>query len=64
MNSFEFENKMILVVRNERKSTREVLEMINQVFDRKHHLEQGYSSLFDYLVKGHGYSESSAQRRI
>ncbi len=64
MNAFEFEQKMTSVVRNERISTREVLEMINQAFERKHHLEQGYSSLFDYLVKGHGYSEGSAQRRI
>ena len=64
MNAFEFENKMVRAVKNERMSTREVLEMINLAFERKHHLEQGYSSLFDYLTKAHGYSEGSAQRRI
>jgi len=32
--------------------------------DRKLHLKQGYSSLFDYCVRKLGYSDGSAQRRI
>lgn len=38
--------------------------MICEADLRKSYLEKGYSSLFDYLVRFFGYSESAAYRRI
>jgi hypothetical protein len=51
-------------VRSERKITAQVLKMILKFEDHKYHIELGYSSLFDWLTKAHGYDEGSANRRI
>jgi hypothetical protein len=48
----------------ERESTNEILKLINLAAERQLDLELGYSSLLDWLVKGHHYSESAARRRI
>lgn len=58
MSNFEF------LVKTERKITHQVLQCILEIENRKLHLDRGYSSLFDFMVKGHGYSESAAYRRI
>lgn len=58
MNNFES------LVKTERKITHQVLQCILEIENRKLHLDRGYSSLFDFMVKGHGYSESAAYRRI
>jgi hypothetical protein len=60
----QIETKMSLLVRSERKITNEVLQHINLADQKKHYLERGFGSLFDWLTKGHGYSEGAAQRRI
>jgi hypothetical protein len=52
------------LVRTERKITAAVLKCIAEVDRRKLHLEWGFSSLFDYLTNGLGYSESAAYRRM
>lgn len=64
MQTQELENKMADLVTRERRVIREILELINLAFDQNHYLRMGHASLFDWLVKGHAYSESAAQRRI
>lgn len=52
------------LVQTERKITQDVLEYIVEIDRRKLYLEKAYPSLFEFLVKGFGYSPSSAMRRI
>lgn len=52
------------LVRTERKITHLVLECIAEIDRRKIYLEKSYSSLYDFLTKGYGYSPSAAMRRI
>ena len=64
MNAYQFNTKFSDKVKTERKITNEILRDILFAEERKFHLELGFSSLCDWLTKGHGYSGSSAQRRI
>lgn len=52
------------LVKAERKVTHMVLLHINEVEDRRLHLEMGYDRMYSYLTKGLGYSEYSAYERI
>lgn len=52
------------LVRTERKVTHLILEAIAEIDRRKIYLEMAYPSLFEFLMKEHGYSESAAVRRI
>lgn len=52
------------LVQTERKITHLVLECIAEIDSRKLYLERAYPSLFEYLVRGFGYSPSAAVRRI
>jgi hypothetical protein len=52
------------LIRQERRSTAEILEYIQEVDRRKLYLELGHNSLFSYLTDGLGYTYGSAQRRI
>ncbi len=47
-----------------RKIDKEVLDHINTIARRQAHLAWGYPTLFEWLTKGHGLSESTAYRRI
>jgi hypothetical protein len=53
-----------LLVKEERRITREILDHINEVARRRLFADLGYSSIFDWLVKDLGYSESAAYRRM
>ncbi len=64
MTNQEIEIKFDQALLNERSSTNEIIQLINLIEDRKIHLRRGYSSLFDWLTRGKGYSEGAAQRRI
>lgn len=64
MNAIEINSQMSRLVKSERKITLEILGLVNICFARRFYLELGFSSVFDWLVTGHGYSESAAQRRI
>ena len=57
-------NRLTKLVQTERKITHLILECINEIEIRKIHLKQGYSSMFDYLIRKVGYTQASAQRRI
>lgn len=52
------------LVKEERRITREILDHINEVERRRLYAELGFSSIFDWLVKDLGYSESAAYRRM
>ena len=52
------------LVHQERKITTQVLEYIAEIDRRKLYLQNGYSSLFDFLVQDHRYSPGAAMRRV
>jgi hypothetical protein len=58
------ESRLKLLVANERKVTAEILGLIQLGETRKLHLRRSYSSSYEWLIKGFGYSHSSAYRRI
>jgi len=64
LNDDQLRNRFDRIARTERKITALVVEYISEIEKRGLHLRWGYSSMFDYLVKGSGYSEPSAYRRI
>ncbi len=41
-----------------------ILQLLNEASDTRAYLKLGYSSLFDWLTKGFGYSNAAAYRRI
>ncbi len=64
MNAHQIDTQMAIEVKSERKVTNKILRIIILAEDQKAHLELGFSSLFDWLTRGHGYSEGAANRRI
>ena len=52
------------LVASERKITSQVLQFIAEIDRRRLYLDLAYGSLYDFLVKGHGYSNGAAMRRI
>ena len=60
----EIEQKFDLKVKEERRITREVIELIVLLEERRVFALRGYSSLFDWLTKKYGYSEGAANHRI
>ncbi|MBT4760816.1 MAG: HNH endonuclease [Bdellovibrionaceae bacterium] len=57
-------HKELLVLReNENKLTSEILDKLQLMEKYRSYLKLGYSSLFDYLVRGLSYSESMAYQR-
>ena len=58
------EARLKKLVRTERKITHLVLQYIGEVDRRKRYLQRAYPSLFEFLVKQHGYSAAAAMRRI
>lgn len=62
--SHEFAKKLGAMIREERRLTTEILQMISQASQRHVYLDLGYGSLFDWLTQYYGYSNAAAQRRI
>jgi hypothetical protein len=60
----EIHSKLKALVQTERKITQQILDLINQCELGRVYAKLGYSSMFEYLHKGLGYSEGSAQRRL
>ena len=48
----------------ERRITVRLLKHLEEVERRRLHLERGYSSIYDYLIRGLGYSGGAAHRRV
>ena len=64
MNHRELEIKLSELIRQERSITNEILRLINIALEKRSYLELGYSSMFDWLVRGFGFSNAAAHRRI
>lgn len=64
MTNRELGEKLENRIHQERRMTNEVLHLIVMALDRRAYLEFGYPSMFEWLVKGFGYSHSAAFRRI
>ncbi len=52
------------LAQKERELLHEILLVLREIDTRRLYLSMGYANFFEYLVKGIGYSEGSAQRRI
>ncbi len=64
MKTFEIEMKLTQLIREERRITNEILELINIALERRSYLELGFASMFGWLVRGYGFSNAAAYRRI
>jgi hypothetical protein len=64
MTNLEIQNRLSQLVKEERKITQEILQLLLLALEKKTYLELGYPSLFEWLVKGFGYSNAAAYRRI
>ena len=64
MTNRELALKLTELIKTERKVTNEILALINLALEQRSYLDLGFSSMFDWLVKGFGFSSSSAYRRI
>jgi hypothetical protein len=60
----ELENSLGAQVQNERLTLDSIYEHINEVFRRDLHLERGFSTMKEYLIKKWKYSERDAYRKI
>ncbi len=64
LNKSEIKNQLEKLVPYERKLMAVVIEHIAEVERRRLYLEWDFTSLYEYLTRGLGYSESAAYRRI
>ncbi len=64
MTTQEIANRLSALVKEERRITQEILDLINTALGQRAYLELGYPSMFEWLTKGFGYSHSAAYRRI
>jgi len=64
MSNYELEKRLASLIRKERQITNELLIVINMAGQRRLYLDRGYSSMFDWLVRGFGYSNAAAYRRV
>ena len=64
MTNSEIEMKLARLVREERRISSEILQLIREASARKIYLERGFSNLYEWLVRGYGYSHAAAHRRI
>ncbi|RYZ99843.1 MAG: HNH endonuclease [Proteobacteria bacterium] len=64
MTNHELENRLESLVDQERKITREILQLILLAEDRRLYLERGFDSLVRWLVGRYKYSETAAVRRV
>lgn len=60
----ELDIRLRSLVVKERTLLADIIALLKEIDRRQVYLELGYPSLFEYLVRGVGYSEGAAQRRI
>jgi hypothetical protein len=60
----EIDRKIGHLGREERRLTSEIVALVREAERRRLWAELGFASSFDWLTRGHGYSEGSAHRRI
>lgn len=59
----QIHNELLELRKRETQITAEILEKLQMMEDCRGYLKMGYSSLFDYLVRGLSYSEATAYQR-
>lgn len=59
----ELIQKLVNLVRTERKITDQIVQLLVEIDEQKIHLKMGYSSIYIFLIQYMGYSASSAYRR-
>lgn len=64
MTNLEIDEQMSVLIKTERKITRQILELIQAAEHQRLPLERGFKDTYDWLIRGHGYSGSAANRRI
>ncbi len=64
MTNLELENRLTILVKEERALTAEILVLIREAHRRRLYLERGFANIYEWLVRGYGYSHSAAYRRI
>ena len=64
MTDDQIETQLKDLIQVERKTTTEILKLINLAEGRDLPLKRGFGSTFDWLTKGLGYSSSAAWRRL
>ncbi len=64
MTNLEIDGEMTVVRKTERKITRRILELIQLAEHQRLPLERGFKDTYYWLIRGHGYSGSAANRRI
>jgi hypothetical protein len=62
--NIEIRDRLNVLAREERRICKELVEILCAAMDSRSWLEFGYSSLFDWLTRGYGYSPAAAMRRI
>lgn len=64
MTNKEIIDRIKTLVRNERRITNELLRHLSLGEQRRVYLEENYSSMYQWLTAGLGYSNTAAQRRL
>ena len=64
INNNELLTHFSLAVLKEREAICEVISDLSHIWERKLYAEEGYSSLFNFLIEKYLYSKSAAYRRI
>lgn len=64
MKNYEIRDRLVVLAREERRIGKELVELLCEAMDSRAWLEFGFSSLFDWLTRGFGYSPAAAMRRI
>ncbi len=62
-NQIHLHEKLLQLVKLERRISSKVLDLLQEVENKKSYLAWGYSNLFEYLVRGLNYSEALAYQR-
>ena len=62
-NQSHLHEKLLKLVKFERRITSQVLDLLQEVESNKAYLAWGYANLFEYLVRGLNYSETLAYQR-
>jgi hypothetical protein len=60
----EIRDRLALLVREEKRLTKELVALLSEALGQQAWLEFGYSSLFDWLTRGFAYCPATAMRRI
>lgn len=64
MTDAELESRLRTLVSEERRVAAEIIALIREANRRKLWADRGFSNAYEWLVKGLGYSEGAAHRRI